>query len=424
MTTSAFRLHRSIRRRSIAMVSVSAGVLAAAILVPTPSHATTPALSTYGGSAYGSTVALGSLVRSGRTAAVPMCTTQSGVIRSDKSANLTRSGLGVIGAVTTRVSSRHPGTTMESVTTTHTAASSLLAGLIKGSAISTSASAAHIGDHYTLTASTTLDDFTVGGVPVPEHPTQDQTVAIPGIGRIVFNHQSTSTRFGTRAIAVTGVRLTLTAGNTAGLPAGSITIGHATAALHGPTHHRAYGSAFGTTLHQGGTTSSGHTAPVYLPCGGSAGAMRSNTSAGVNVPSALHTGTVASTATSTDSASLTTATTRSRVSGVNLLGGVVTAGAVIARAHASRGSGGLSRSSYGTEFADLRINGTDEPANVPANTTRTIPGVGTLYLNRVINTPTGVHVYALELVLSKAVGTLVKGSVFYVSSATAGVANH
>jgi hypothetical protein len=55
------------------------------------------------------------------------------------------------------------------------------------------------------------------------------------------------------------------------------------------------------------------------------------------------------------------------------------------------------------------------------NTARRIAGVGTLYLNRRVNSKTGVHVYGLELILSGARDGLKKGTALILGSARAGV---
>ena len=73
-------------------------------------------------------------------------------------------------------------------------------------------------------------------------------------------------------------------------------------------------------------------------------------------------------------------------------------------------------------MSGLTINGRAQSANQPANSVRSIPCLGTLYLHRVVNSPTGVHVYALQLVLSRAQGGLSKGSTITVGATYAAVA--
>ena len=113
---------------------------------------------------------------------------------------------------------------------------------------------------------------------------------------------------------------------------------------------------------------------------------------------------------STDSAAATTVVTRSAISNVNLLGGAIKASAIVSRAAAKRAGGTLTRSSGGTTVSGFTINGKTQSANQPANTVHSIPGIGTLYVHKVVKSATGVHVYALQLVLSSAQDGLSKGT--------------
>ena len=374
---------------------------------------------TFIGSAYGSVATLGSLVHSGATSYVSECTPTVNTARTNKTAALPLPQLGNVGAVTTRVSSTRTGRTVASVTTTKTAATSLLGGLVQAKAITTSARVSLTGATYASASSSTLLGLTVAGRPIKANPSRNQTIALPGLGRVVLNKQTTSVAATQHTAAVTALQLVLNPGTSAMLPAGTVVVGRANAGLHAPTYQRPYGSAYGSTVQVGNTAASGRTAAVYLPCGAGT-ATSSNTIASTHLAGVLSTGTVTSSANSTDTSKATSAATRSRIASVNLVNGIVKVHAVTTEAHATRTGSHLTLSSRGTSLAGLTIHG--KAAVIPARTTsRTIPGLGTLYFNRTSKTSTGISVTALQLVLSQPQGSIAKGTVITVGTATAGV---
>lgn len=376
----------------------------------------------FGGSAYGSAANLGSVVRSGKTAYVPLCTTATGASNANKTAAVHLPGVGTIGAVTTRVSSAKAGGTVSSVTTTSTAGTSLLGGLVHARAITTRARVSLRGTTYHRVGSSTLVGLTIAGHAVNNRPKVNTTITIPGIGRVILNKQATSTSQGQHTLTVVALQVVLKAGNVSAIPAGNIVVGHAFASLHAPTHHLAYGSAYGTKIQVGSTLASGATAPVYLPCGGSSGVTNTNNIAAARLPGVLSAGAVTSSARSSDTTTTTSAATASHIASVNLLGGAVKVRAITTQARATRHGSHLSLSSTGTKLVGLTVNG--RALSVPApNTGRNIPGLGTLYFDRVSKTRTGIRVYALQLVLSESVGSVARGTVITIGAASAGVRN-
>ena len=172
----------------------------------------------------------------------------------------------------------------------------------------------------------------------------------------------------------------------------------------------------------GDAVRSGRTAPVYLPCGGSAGhTVTQNGTARSTARNTVREGAVTSQAISRDAAGRTAVTTLNKIARINLLGGAVQARSISARAHVVRSGTGLARSSRGTNVQALRINGTSHPAPSKANTSLPVPGVGTLWLHRVVRVPGGLRVYAMQLVLGQASHGLAKGTVVTVGAAVARV---
>lgn len=407
---------------AVAATAVCAATLSVAALAVAASSAsaTTPTYRAFGGGAYGSTAAVGT-VRSGATASVPLCTTKIGASASNKTAAVTLPGVGTIGAVTTNVRSTGSGTSIASIATTSTASTTLLGGLIHASAITTQSTVSHSAAGYATKGASTFTGLRIGGTAIATHPSIDQTVTLAGVGKVVLNHQSRDTRYGGLSLTVTAMQVTLLAGNTLHLPAGSVVVGHAQASLHLPTHHLAYGNAYGTTVQVGTAVTSGRTASVYLPCGGSNGVTQTNTTASATLSGVLAAGVVSSSGRSVDTATSTTASTHSHIANVSLLGGVIKLSGVTAQSTATRTASGITLTSAGTTVTGLSIQGHAHTVTVRPNTTISIAGIGTLYLDRVVLTSQSIRVNAVELDLTHAYGKAANGTVITVGATLAGV---
>ena len=395
----------------------------AALFAPSAAHgAVISPQPAFGALAFGTAGHVGTLFKSGPSALLPICTTRVGVTRTNDTQGSSSPGIGTLGSVKTRIATRGGNdNALATITTARTGASHLLAGAIAGSAFTAVATASHNSSGYALTGSTTIQDLAIAGKKMPSNPSVNQKVALPGVGFVVLNQQSRSRAFGTYRLTVVAARITIGKGNALGLPTGTIAISSAQSALHASAFRAGSGFAYGTNIRSGRTVRSGRTAPSYLPCGGTNGATTHNNSAAL-AAKGLHTAAVHTSTRSTDSAAATTVVTRSAISNLNLLGGAITASTIVSRAAAKRAGGTLSRSSGGTTISGLTINGKTQSANQPANTVRSIPGMGTLYLHKVVKSPTGVHVYALQLVLSRAQGGLSKGTTITVGATYAAVA--
>jgi hypothetical protein len=408
-------------RRTLAAFSSLA--IAGTVAVALPMSADAATSRAYGGSAYGSSGKFGTVISLGRTANQPFCTTASNVSRTNNSGATSRAGLGTIGAQVTKVQSVKNGATQSSITTSTTNATNLLSGAVSFSSLVSKATVTLNSSGYQLKGETKFVGLQVLGTPVPDQtPAPNTTFDLPlGQGQVILNQQGTLNKFGLKSQGVNGLRLILNPGNTFGLPAGEMVLSYSLASLHSPTTRRAYGVAYATKSESADTVQSGASAAVNLPCGGSSGVTRTNNAAVLNAPGIFTGGSAVTTAKSTDSPTSTNATTTARISNVNFLSGVVTADAIKAVSSTTKKGTTYSRSSAGTEILDLRINGTPVTTPIGPNTTRTIPGVGTLYMRRSVWSSTGMDVIALQLVLSNARGSLPAGTVITAGFAQSGV---
>lgn len=405
-----------------ALAAMTAAALAATVLPMVnagPASAEAVASFSYGGDAYGSAATLGTLVNSGHVADLPMCTLTVPASSSNSYAAVHLGTLGTIGAVSTHTGSHQSGATRSSQTTTQTAGFSLAGGLVQATAVSNVATTSFDGTRFSRTASTTFVGLKVAGITIPVVPLPNTAIAVPGVGSVTLNAQSTSTTYGARYITVNAVVLRVSATNLIGMPGGKVVIGYASSSLGEPVQHIEDGLAYGTDVAVGTTLDSGRTAAAYMPCGGTAGGMRTVTTAALSVPGVLSTGAVTSTAMSTDSGSVSSAATTNEMASVSLLGGLVTADAVDTQSTATLTGGVITRSSAGTTIAHLTVLG--QPVTVSANAHIDIAGVGGLDIEKVVSTKTGVHVYGLQLTLSVAQGALGAGTVLTIGSANASV---
>lgn len=415
-----------LRRACAALTSVAlAGTVA--LLVPTSAEAATQSRA-YGGSAYGSTAKFGTLVNSGRTANTPFCTTRSGSTRTNTSAAVDLKALGSIGVTETKVQSARSGSTQSTTTTTETADVKLGVGvgvggvtsLVEADAVVATAKVTFNGSSYVRTGSTRFVGLRVGGKAVANlTPAKNSKLELLGIGTVFLNEQSTSDAFDNYTQSVTGLRLVVSTGTPA-QPAGQATIAFARASLHSPKFARAYGNAYATQVTVGSVLRSGPTALVDLPCGGTSGKTRTNNIAEVNVTGVLNAGAAKTTGKSTDSPSATTALTTATIADVDLLKGLITADAITARASTIKSGSKRTRTSAGTTIVDLKIDG--KPIEVTGAANQRIDiAVGTVYIRGSSLSDTGLQVYALQLVLTKATGGLPVNTVINIGAAQSGV---
>ncbi len=401
------------------LLAPASAVVVVSCLTAGPAMATTGS-TVFAGSAYGSTAQVGTTVRSGETSLVSACNI-AGYRHTDHAAAVNLGGVGSIGAVDTLVQGAVTRGNPAETSTSATGATSLLGGLVQAKAITTRATASHDTAGYHLTGSTTIVGLKISGLPVTVTSKPNQQIVIPGVATVALNVQGTSNNYDLHQSVVTGMRVTLLSGNRLGLPAGVVTVGRSVAALHGAVHARPYGSAYATKVNLANTITSGATAPIYLPCGGSAGKTLTNSTAAIRLGDVVSTGALSSSAVSTDSATAATAVTKAKVANINLLHGVVSADAVTSQANATLRNKTLVRNSTGTTITGLKINGKKIVVNAKVTSTINIAGVGTLYLNRTVNSGSQIEVHALQLHLTTARAGLKAGADVDIAVARAGI---
>lgn len=407
-TSLSFRLRT-------ALVAVSSLALALVPGLDEPASAA-PVNTSFTGSAFGTSVKVAGVVESGPSAPVSLgCTTENNVNVSNSTAGVNLGPLGSASAVTT--TARTYNSPIRARTTAYTKTVSLLGGVVRASAIRAVSSTTKDGSGYELSAEgTTFTNLRVLGLPVSATAAPNTRINLPGIGHLILNEQIRKSN----GLTVNALHLFVT------LPVSGIDldtdviVSQAISGLSGPVAGVLSGTAYGTYAVVGDVVASGPSFKISVPCLGTNGAVRTNTGAGINVLSAVETGTITNTAQGTITDDTANSRTTSTVQSLDLLDGLVEATAIKADAQATRDEGTYTVSGTGSDFATLSVAGHPTiDADVAPNTRVNIAGVGTLYLNRVVRSERAVTVIMVQLVVTEAFNGLVPGTEIRVATASA-----
>ena len=372
---------------------VAKAMLAGSTLVLTTSMAFAVRTTTYQASAYGAQVKVGSVVKLGpiATAEVPECSpTLATYTASATSANET--GLLGTGAVSTVASS----TLNNSMASSDVLGINILGGVITASEIKAVSTSTFEGG-TTFTDSAAGSEFSglkVLGLPVSVNVAPNTVINLPLIGSVTLNEQVSTVSTDMSSLTVNMIHERVTLGANAGT---DIIISQAVSEVinhSGPAALGGYAYAPRLTV---GPVTSGSLVLELIPCTGTGGVVKSDSTASVDIPGVLTTGAVTVTQEGNLSSSIATDQATSSVAGVNLLSGLLNVSAITGVATGNVTSGAFDFSG-GSTLVGLTVEGF--PAikdNPPANTRINIPNLGTLYLNRVQTWPDKIRVAPIEL---------------------------
>ena len=215
------------------------------------------------------------------------------------------------------------------------------------------------------------------------------TLDLPGLGSVTLKYVNAVT-YGSDAAGVEAevLRVEISQSNALGLPAGAtLTVGEAFAG-YARAQPKATSGGFaeslgvtanaGTLLNEASSAGSSTTVPA---CIGTGGTTLTSAVANIAAPGLLSLNAGTTSAFSDPVGKVMVANTTSAVERVSLLGGLVTADAIVAAAQESRVGSISTSSSSGSTFGDLSVAGVPVASNVAANTTISLPGLGYLVLN-------------------------------------------
>ncbi len=359
----------------------------------------------HGAVAYGTSVQLSSVFTSGPTALATLgCTNRAGVDHVNSAASGGLLAAGTVGAINDEVSTTSSGTTA----TSNVQSIGLFSNLITADAATATATTTTNGAGFTNSGGTTVANLVINGTPVTL-PAPNTVIPLTGLGTLTVNEQIARVTGDAASMIVNALHLHIDVTNAFGFPVGTdLVVGHARSALDKNPNRLLDGRAYGTQI-VGIGAASGKTALVHLPCQGTGGEVRTNTTAGTVIPNVISTGTETSTATGTTSKSAASGATSATIQTVSLLN-IISADTVSAKVSASM-LGKVRTFADTSTFGNISVLGIPTlPDPVPPNSQYAIPGVGTLYLHRVIQHPKKIEVRMIELVLAVPVGPLAVGT--------------
>jgi hypothetical protein len=355
----------------------------------------------YSANAYGTGVKAAGIGASGPSAFSSLgagCVAKPGVSNSNRVAGVHLKQVLDSGTVATRVASKKTHDGDASTGSARTEHVSALRGLIKATAIkavSTTSRNSTTGAFTTSAAGTKFVGLVIAGHHIGGSPKPNTRISVPGIGYVILNQQTPVKGSIMHGMAVFGVHLVVTKHNKRAPVGAQLWVSAVTTSLTSPVKGVLVGNAFGSRVNVGHLVVSSRSFPVALGCGGTGGRTISNSALSTHIPSILKTGTIRSTAYGKVSAGQVSAKLTSRVQGVDLLGGTVTATAVKAGVTARGNPPKLGDQST---FVNLKIRG-KSLLNVKPNTKLHLKGLGTLWLHRVVKTGNSISVIMIQLVI-------------------------
>jgi len=230
-------------------------------------------------------------------------------------------------------------------------------------------------------------DLQVDGTPVEANVARNTRMTLPGIGYVVLNRVVQREAPGRKTLQVEGLRVVITESNDYGLPVGSrITVAQARSGFDREQPEAVINGAAYATAGKFGTpeltNQAGRSAAVYLGCRELDRPVQTNSinRTGVDDVGSTGTGTTSAEGRRTKTGGIVAITT-ARTEGLDLLGGLLTADAVRARAQTRREAAYSSATADGSGFVNLQVLGMPMPDGTVAPNTRVeLPGIGHVIL--------------------------------------------
>ena len=376
-------------------------------------------------SAFGTSVTVGSLVQSGRSALSTLgCTSATGITHTNTAVGV-NTGVLTSGTIDTTAASKTTPTGAAATASSTIQHVSLLGGLVTADAVKSVSTTSHdtsTGTLSTSAAGTQFAHLSVLGLPIILNPAPNTKITLPGVGYVVLNQQFGHVTSTNADLTVIGIHIVVTLSTPLAKVGTNIIVSDASSGLGGPLSGLLTGGSYGAQANVLGTTVlAGKLFPQPLSCVGTGGVTKTNSGVALSIPSVLSSGTVTDTAEGIDTPSEVSATVTSTVEGLNLLAGLVTATGIKASVSAAGNPPTLTDNS---QFVKLAVKGFPALSLNPApNTKLSLLGLGTLWLHRVIKTSNQIQVIMVQLIVTVPGNPLglKTGTMVNVASATVGV---
>jgi hypothetical protein len=279
----------------------------------------------------------------------------------------------------------------------------LLGGVITANEIKAVSTTSVSGKVFSFSpAGSEFVNLSVLGLPISVNPAPNTTIELPGIGSVVLNEQITATSSDMSTLTVNMIHIHVTLPNLLGYPVGTqIIVADAsseTKVVGGAAVVGGY--AYAPQLFAGPVTS-GPLVDVIIPCYGTYGVVKTDTVASAGLPGVLSTGAVTVTGVGNINSSGASSEATTTTASLNLLSGLVSATVIKATASGTTSNGETFDFTGGTTFGGISVAGHPEiTVDVAPNTKISIPGLGTLYLNKVNKYTDKIKVVPIELLVT------------------------
>jgi hypothetical protein len=268
-------------------------------------------------------------------------------------------------------------------------------------------------------AGSTMTGLEVLGVPFEGTPDPNTQIQLPGLGYVVLNEQIKSVTNGKASLTVNMVHVVITVPNPFVQVGTNIIVADAVSRTTDQIPGTVAATAYGAQANVGGKVLLGRLTQSSIGC---LGGEKSNSLLGVDDPPVLRSGTQATHAVGSVSPSQSMSEATATIQDVDVAEGTVTGDMVTAQASASNDGTNVSLSDQGSGFVNIKVLGQAIGDNVPPNTMMQLPGLGTLWLHRVILTSASIEVRMIELIVTEQnpigldVGTNIKVAVAIASA--------
>lgn len=344
--------------------------------------------------AFGTKIDRNRALASGPTAnSVIGCTSLAGLHRRNDVAGVDLSPLLTAGEVDSEGQTSQRDGVVSVVSTNTITNGSLLGGDVRFRGLSSQSRTWHDSSGFHNRVTMDLARLVVDGNRV-DLTSGQQTINVAGGELTVFQRSS---RMQARDASAHGVVLRLVLANGTRVQVGS-SYSHMTARVFGPMS----GSTWGSQVQgAGGAVRSGRTAFQTMPCPGTRGLVRENTTNGITLPDVMETDAIASHVWGVQTPDLQHGYTQAEIANAQLETLDIALSGIASQANVKRDDGTLTRDARGTRLLEFSVAGVDYRDQLTPGVAFAIPGIDTSITYRKV-TPimNGIEVVAVEIVLA------------------------
>jgi hypothetical protein len=373
---------------------------------------------------------LGGVVESGPTSTSQLQTISVSRSNSNQLASVDLAGLLHAEALSTDVATSSVLGGQQITSTARAAGVSLLNGLIKLNAVTTSSTAKVVNGLASYSGGTELVGLVVNNRKIPINVAKNTTINVPGVVKVVVNQTSgENTSDAGAKVNSAGLEVTLLK-PVKNYKQGTVVVVTPTAAAIAPDVQTegppigGYGHVVKASITAGNSVKvlAGPVAIQYVGGGGTGGRTDEQATLRVNLAPIAVANVAGTAVTASRTVTHGAVEITSRATNLRLLGGVITVDAVTSTSSVSRDSGAPEPTRTGSSsIVGLKISGKAIKVDAAPNTKINILGIGTLTLNQQVQTADGLLVRALDLTLGTASKGVPAGAEIEVATALAAV---